>query len=168
MRCFEDGDVTHVEGAIDPVRDAEIIETELMLADLESVERRLANLSRKVRGGDKEAVTQDRLLKAAAEALETGRPARVVAVDAEDDAKAWRMLQLITSKPVLYVLNVAEGEAATGNAQSARMEEKAAGRGRRDGRDLGPDRGGDRPAAAPRTPRCSSARWGWRSRGSTG
>jgi GTP-binding protein YchF len=124
VRCFEDGDITHVEGRIDPVSDAEIIETELMLADLESVEKRLANLSRKVRGGDKEAVAQERLLKAAAEVLANGQPARVVKVD-EEDQKPWRMLQLITAKPVLYVLNVAEADAATGNAASARMEDKA-------------------------------------------
>ena len=125
LRCFEDGDVTHVEGRVDPVADAQTIETELMLADLESVEKRLQNISRKVKGGDKEAVQQERLLKAAAEALEHGRPARSVAV-AEDDAKAWRMLQLLTSKPVLYVCNVAEAEAATGNAHTARVAEMAA------------------------------------------
>ena len=128
VRCFEDGDITHVEGRIDPVGDADIIETELMLADLESVERRLVNLSRKVRGGDKEAVAQERLLKEAEVALNAGRPARVVRVD-EDDARAWRLLQLITAKPVLYVLNVAEADAATGNLHTARMEEKAAAEG---------------------------------------
>jgi hypothetical protein len=128
LRCFEDGDVTHVEGRVDPVADAETIETELMLADLESIERRLQNLSRKVRGGDKEAVTQERLLKAAAAALEEGRPARTVEV-AEDDAKAWRMLQLLTAKPVLYVCNVEEASAAEGNAQSARVAEMAAAQG---------------------------------------
>ena len=125
LRCFEDGDVTHVEGRVDPVADAQTIETELMLADLESVEKRLQNLARKVKGGDKEAVQQERLLKAAAEALEHGRPARTVTV-AEDEAKAWRMLQLLTSKPVLYVCNVSEAEAATGNAHTARVAEMAA------------------------------------------
>jgi ribosome-binding ATPase len=111
LRCFEDGDVTHVEGRVDPVADAQTIETELMLADLESVEKRLQNLARKVKGGDKDAAQQERLLKVAAEALEHGRPARTVAV-AEDEAKAWRLLQLLTSKPVLYVCNVSEAEAA--------------------------------------------------------
>jgi ribosome-binding ATPase len=125
LRCFEDGDVTHVEGRVDPVADAQTIETELMLADLESVEKRLQGLARKVKGGDKEAVQQERLLKAAVEALEHGRPARSVAV-AEDDARAWRLLQLLTSKPVLYVCNVAEAEAATGNAHTARVGEMAA------------------------------------------
>jgi GTP-binding protein YchF len=118
LRCFEDGDVTHVDGRVDPVADAEVIGTELMIADLESIERRLANLSRKVRGGDKEAMQQERLLKAAQLALEAGRPARTVEISAED-APAWATLQLITQKPVLYVCNVDEGAAASGNDHSA-------------------------------------------------
>jgi GTP-binding protein YchF len=117
LRCFEDGDVTHVDGRVDPVADAEVIGTELMIADLESVERRLAGLSRKVRGGDREAVRQERLLGAARSALERGHPARTVEV-APEDARAWRSLQLITQKPVLYVCNVDEGAAAGGNAHS--------------------------------------------------
>jgi hypothetical protein len=117
LRCFEDGDVAHVDGRVDPVADAQTIETELMLADIDSIEKRLQGLSRKVRGGDKDAVQQERLLKAALATLEEGRPARTVEV-AEDDLKAWRSLQLLTSKPVLYVCNVAEDEAATGNALS--------------------------------------------------
>jgi hypothetical protein len=125
LRCFEDGDVTHVEGRIDPIADAETIETELMLSDMESVERRLANLSRKLKGGDKDALDQDRLLRAAMTALEAGRPARTVAV-AEDDRRAWRLLQLLTAKPVLFVCNVEEASAASGNAQSARVAEMAA------------------------------------------
>ncbi|MDF0600168.1 redox-regulated ATPase YchF [Psychromarinibacter sp. C21-152] len=125
LRCFEDPDVTHVEGRVDPVADAETIETELMLADLESIEKRLQGLVRKVRGGDKEAVLQERLLKQAAEALEDGRPARTVAV-AEDDRKTWQGLQLLTQKPVLYVCNVDEAEAATGNAHSEAIAKKAA------------------------------------------
>ena len=124
LRCFEDGDVTHVEGRIDPIADAETIETELMLSDMESVERRLANLSRKLKGGDKEALDQDRLLRAAMTALEAGRPARTVQV-AEDDRRAWRLLQLLTAKPVLFVCNVEEASAASGNAQSARVAEMA-------------------------------------------
>jgi len=128
LRCFEDGDITHVEGRIDPIADAETIETELMLADLDSVERRRANLARKLKGGDKEAADQDRLLAAAEAALQAGRPARTVRV-AEDDRRLWRMLQLITAKPVLYVCNVEEGAAATGNAQSARVAEMAAAEG---------------------------------------
>jgi len=128
LRCFEDGDVTHVDGRVDPVADAETIETELMLADLESIEKRLQNLVRKVRGGDKEAVQQVRLLEDAKAVLEDGKPARVVDVD-EDDAKAWKMLQLLTTKPVLYVCNVGESEAAEGNAHSAAVAEMAAAQG---------------------------------------
>ena len=120
LRCFEDGDITHVEGRIDPVADAETIETELMLADLESIERRRANLARKLKGGDKEAADQDRLLALAQAVLEAGKPARTVTV-AEDDKRAWRLLQLLTAKPVLYVCNVEEAKAATGNSQSDRV-----------------------------------------------
>ena len=125
LRCFEDGDVTHVEGRVDPVADAETIETELMLADIESIEKRMQGLVRKVRGGDKDALQQERLLKDALVALENGQPARKVEVDAED-AKAWKMLQLLTTKPILYVCNVAEDEAATGNEHSAAVAEMAA------------------------------------------
>ena len=124
LRCFEDGDITHVEGRIDPVADAETIETELMLADLESVERRLTSLAKKLRGGDQDTLDQDRLLRAALAALESGKPARTVAVSA-DDQKQWRMLQLLTAKPVLYVCNVEEASAANGNSQSARVAEMA-------------------------------------------
>ncbi len=128
LRCFEDDDITHVEGRVDPVADAATIETELMLADLESVERRLQNLGRKLRGGDKDAADQVRLLEAAQAALAEGRPARTVRVDA-DDAKQWRMLQLLTAKPVLYVCNVEEASAASGNALSAQVAAMAAAEG---------------------------------------
>ena len=125
LRCFEDGDITHVEGRIDPVADAETVETELMLADLDSIARRRANLVRKLKGADKEAADQDRLLAQAQAALEAGRPARAVDV-AADDLRTCRLLQLLTSKPVLYVCNVEEAAAADGNAQSARVAEMAA------------------------------------------
>ncbi|RMC37626.1 redox-regulated ATPase YchF [Paracoccus alkanivorans] len=128
LRCFEDGDVTHVEGRVDPIADAEVIETELMIADMESIERRLTGLTRKLKGGDKEAVAQERLLKLALAALEDGKPARSVEIT-DEDRKAWNMLQLLTSKPVLYVCNVAEDEAATGNDWSARVAEMAASQG---------------------------------------
>ncbi|WP_371157494.1 redox-regulated ATPase YchF [Jannaschia sp. 2305UL9-9] len=128
LRCFDDGDVTHVEDRVNPVEDAEIIETELMIADMESIEKRLQGLSRKVRGGDKEAVQQERLLKAALEVLEAGQPARTVEV-AEDDARAWGLLQLLTAKPILYVCNVDEGSAADGNAHSAAVAAMAAAQG---------------------------------------
>ncbi|MBC9245682.1 redox-regulated ATPase YchF [Paracoccus sp. 11-3] len=125
LRCFEDGDVTHVEGRVDPIADAETIETELMIADLESLEKRLSNISRKINAGDKQAKEDARLMNAAKEALEAGRPARTVDV-ADDDRKAWNMLQLLTAKPVLYVCNVEEDKAATGNAQSDRVAKMAA------------------------------------------
>ncbi|MDR9394922.1 MAG: redox-regulated ATPase YchF [Roseovarius sp.] len=125
LRCFEDGDVTHVDGRVDPVADAEVIETELMLADLESIEKRRAGLVRKLKGGDKEAQQQDRLLADAQEMLENGKPARLVEV-AEEDARAWKTLQLLTTKPILYVCNVDEGSAAQGNELSAAVAEMAA------------------------------------------
>lgn len=125
LRCFEDDDITHVDGRVDPVADAEVIETELMLADLESIEKRLANLQRKIKGGDKEAKEQEALLQKAKTAIEEGRPARTVEVDA-DEMKSWKMLQLLSAKPVLYVCNVEEACAADGNAQSARVAKMAA------------------------------------------
>ncbi|MEM6609412.1 MAG: redox-regulated ATPase YchF [Pseudomonadota bacterium] len=124
LRCFEDSDVSHVEGRVDPIADAETIETELMLADLDSIEKRLQNIVRKLRGGDKEAAQQERLMKMAQAALEAGKPARTVDV-AEDDRKAWSMLQLMTTKPILYVCNVEENAASGGNGQSARVAEMA-------------------------------------------
>ncbi len=125
LRCFEDDDVTHVEGRVDPIADAETIETELMIADLESLEKRLANLSRKINAGDKQAKEDARLMNAAKEALEAGKPARTVTV-AEDDRKAWGMLQLLTAKPVLYVCNVEEESAAKGNSKSEAVAKMAA------------------------------------------
>jgi GTP-binding protein YchF len=96
LRCFEDDDVTHVDGRVDPIADAEVIETELMLADLESIERRQANLLRKIRGGDKDAVEQNALLERAKAAIEAGNPARTVEI-APDERKAWNMLQLLSA-----------------------------------------------------------------------
>lgn len=124
LRCFEDSDVTHVEGGIDPLRDAETVETELMLADLDSLEKRVDNLTKKARGQDKEAIAQLDLVKRAIDALSNGKPARTIARKDEEEA-AFQSLQLITAKPVLYVCNVEEGAAATGNELSARVEAKA-------------------------------------------
>jgi GTP-binding protein YchF len=124
LRCFEDDDITHVEGRIDPVADAETIETELMLADIDSIERRLQSIGRRIRGGDKDAIVQERLLRQAQGALEAGRPARTVSV-APEDAKAWNALQLLTAKPVLFVCNVGESDAASGNPQSRAVERMA-------------------------------------------
>ncbi|MGB6231624.1 MAG: redox-regulated ATPase YchF [Litorimonas sp.] len=120
LRCFEDEDITHVEGRIDPMADYETIETELMLADLESLEKRKPGLEKKLKQRDKEAEQTMRLIETAIAALEEGQPARTVEVD-EDDRKAWRMLQLLTTKPVLYVANVDEDSAATGNAYSDKV-----------------------------------------------
>jgi ribosome-binding ATPase len=123
LRCFADDDVTHVEGSIDPVRDAETVETELMLADLDSLERRLPALQKRARGGDREAAAQLPLVETLAAALQAGRPARSAIPAGE--AEAARRLQLLTAKPVLYVCNVEEGAAASGNALSARVAERA-------------------------------------------
>ncbi len=124
LRCFEDDDITHVDGRVDPVADAQTIETELMLADLEGIEKRLSNLVRKVKGGDKDALDQERLLNAAKALLEDGKPARTLEIDAED-RKAWDMLQLLTAKAVLFVCNVEEENAATGNAHAAAVAKMA-------------------------------------------
>ncbi|MFZ5719357.1 MAG: redox-regulated ATPase YchF [Pseudomonadota bacterium] len=123
-RCFIDDDITHVEGKVDPLADLDTIETELMLADMESLEKRVVNLEKRAKVGDKEAGTTLRLVKLALAELNEGRPARVAKVPAEDE-KAWRMLQLLTSKPALYVANVDEGSAATGNELSAQVEARA-------------------------------------------
>jgi hypothetical protein len=117
--------VSHVEGRIDPIADLDIIETELMLADLESLERRVVNLEKRAMGSDKESIVALRLVRLALEALSAGRPARTVNVP-EDDRKTWRMLQLLTAKPALYVANVDEASAETGNALSALVVERAA------------------------------------------
>ena len=116
-RCFVDTEVTHVEGRVDPLDDLDIIETELMLADLESLEKRVNNLEKRAKGGDKESATTLRLVNLALAELNAGRPARAAKVPA-DDEKAWRMLQLLTSKPALYVCNVDEASADHGNALS--------------------------------------------------
>lgn len=128
-RCFEDGDITHVEGRIEPLADLEIIETELMLADLQSLEKRLPALEKRAKaGGDKEAKETLRLAQLALTELEAGRPARAAQVSAEDE-KAWRMLQLLTAKPALYVCNVDEDSAGEGNALSAKVAAKVAAEG---------------------------------------
>ncbi|HEY5107871.1 MAG TPA: redox-regulated ATPase YchF [Caulobacteraceae bacterium] len=124
-RCFEDDDVSHVEGRVDPLDDLEIIDTELMLADLESLERRLIGLEKRAKSGDKETLASLRLAKLALAQLSAGRPARAATIAPEDE-KAWRMLQLLTAKPALYVCNVGEESAESGNALSAAVAERAA------------------------------------------
>jgi len=128
LRCFEDDDITHVEGRIDPAADADTVETELMLADLESLERRHANLEKRAKGNDKEAKAQIVLIDKALELLREGKPARKAEISAKDEAM-WRSLQLLTAKPILYVCNVDEASAATGNAFSKIVEERAAAEG---------------------------------------
>ena len=127
-RCFVDDDITHVEGRVDPISDLDIIETELMLADLESLEKRTTALEKKAKGGDKEAAQTLSLVKLALEQLNAGRPARKARVS-PDDEKAWRMLQLLTAKPALYVCNVEEGAADKGNALSDAVAQRAAAEG---------------------------------------
>uniref|UniRef100_UPI0025897F88 redox-regulated ATPase YchF n=1 Tax=Acidiphilium sp. TaxID=527 RepID=UPI0025897F88 len=122
LRCFEDDDVTHVEGSVDPIRDAETVETELMLADLESLSKRLPALQKRAKN-DRQAAIDVALMEPILAALEAGQPART-AISAENAEDAKR-LNLLTAKPVLYVCNVEEASAATGNAQSARVAEMA-------------------------------------------
>jgi ribosome-binding ATPase len=126
LRCFVDTDITHVEGSIDPIRDAETVETELMLADMESLEKRLTAAQKKAKTGDTEAKEQVAVMEPALAALQAGKPARTVlpTLDAEK-AKIFKLLQLITAKPVLYVANVGESDAANGNAFSEKVAAKA-------------------------------------------
>jgi GTP-binding protein YchF len=121
LRCFVDDDVTHVEGSIDPIRDAETVETELMLADLESLQKRLPALQKKAKN-DRNAAADVALMEPILAALEAGKPARTAITDIEGAKR----LNLLTAKPVLYVCNVEEAHAADGNAQSARVAAMAA------------------------------------------
>jgi GTP-binding protein YchF len=125
LRCFEDGDVTHVEGKVDPIADAETVETELMLADLESLEKRVPNLAKKGQQGDKEAKLGAVVLGRALDLLREGRPARLTDIKDAEEQRVFAAAQLLTAKPVLYVCNVDEANAADGNAFSARVFEKA-------------------------------------------
>jgi hypothetical protein len=124
LRCFEDDDITHVENRIDPVADAETVETELMLADLDSLEKRRTNIEKKAKSGDKDAKTQVALMDKALVLLREGKPARLADIAYEERA-AFDALQLLTAKPVLYVCNVDEASAANGNALSAKVFERA-------------------------------------------
>ncbi|MCB1562074.1 MAG: redox-regulated ATPase YchF [Alphaproteobacteria bacterium] len=126
LRCFEDSDITHVEGSVDPLRDAETIETELMLADLESVSKQVANIERKAKGADKEAKAQHEYMLRLRSALEGGNTARTVSADNEDEMRWAKHAALLTSKPVLYVCNVSEEDAAQGNDFTRSVEKMAA------------------------------------------
>lgn len=130
VRAFESGDITHVEGSVDPVRDAETIETELMLADYESLEKRRTNLTKKSRSGDKESLAQLDLIEKVLALLKDGKPARLLEVS-EEEKPLLRQLQLLTSKPVLYVCNVSEDEAVTGNSLTQKVKEMASQQGNR-------------------------------------
>jgi len=128
VRCFVDTDVTHVEGRIDPLADIETVETELMLADLDSLERRVDGLNKKAKGGDKEAKETLDLINRALALLREGKPARLTARKPEEEP-AFHMLGLLTSLPVLYVCNVDEASAASGNAYARQVEARAAAEG---------------------------------------
>ncbi|HEY7808625.1 MAG TPA: redox-regulated ATPase YchF [Croceibacterium sp.] len=129
LRCFEDDDIQHVHNRVDPIADAEVVETELMLADLDSLEKRVENARRRATSGDKEAKTMVSVLGQALELLREGKPARLTQPNGDDEARVFAQAQLLTAKPVLYVCNVAEEDAAAGNAMSAAVFAKAAAEG---------------------------------------
>jgi ribosome-binding ATPase len=132
LRCFEDDDITHVEGRIDPVADAETVDTELMLADLDSLERRVTQFRKRASGKDKEAMTVLPVMEKALELLQAGKPARVLLQGiAAEDLRILQGLNLLTSKPVLYVCNVAEKDAVAGNEHTVAVEKMAAEQGAR-------------------------------------
>lgn len=125
LRCFEDDDIQHVDNKVDPISDAETVETELMLSDLESLEKRVPAAEKKAKAGDKESKVIASVLGQALELLREGKPARLTQPKDDEEARVFRQAQLLTAKPVLYVCNVEEGSAAEGNAFSARVFEKA-------------------------------------------
>jgi GTP-binding protein YchF len=122
LRCFEDPNIIHVAGKVDPIADAEVVETELMLADLESLEKRVGNLEKRAKQGDKDARAAVELIHAALALLRDGKPARHVKRTTPEDEKTFRELQLLTAKPALYVCNVDEAHAATGNEWTKQVE----------------------------------------------
>ena len=125
LRCFEDDDIQHVANKVDPLADAEVVETELMLSDLESLEKRVENARRRATSGDKEAKATASVLGQALDLLRDGKPARLTQPNGEDEERLFAQAQLLTAKPVLYVCNVAEEDAATGNALSEQVFAKA-------------------------------------------
>ncbi|MDD7910191.1 MULTISPECIES: redox-regulated ATPase YchF [Pseudovibrio] len=126
LRCFEDDDITHVDGKIDPIADAETVETELMVADMESLEKRIAPLKKKAQSGDKDAKLALPIMEQALAILQDGKPVRALGLTDPEEIRQVKMLNLLTSKPVLYVCNVEEESASEGNALSKRVEEMAA------------------------------------------
>ena len=143
LRCFVDDDITHVDGAIDPLADAETVETELMVADMESLERRIAPLRKKASGGDKEAKAVLPIMEAALVLLQDGKPARMLETADAEEAKMLKGLNLLTSKPVLYVCNVDEASAGEGNELSQKVAERAKEEGCDSGRHFCRDRSGN-------------------------
>lgn len=129
LRCFEDDDIHHVDGSVDPIRDAEVIETELMLADMDSLGKQIENIARKAKSGDKELKGQHDFMVRVKAALDAGSPARSVVPANEDEVRWMKGLQMISAKPVLYVCNVAEGDAATGNDWTKKVAAMAAAQG---------------------------------------
>ena len=125
LRCFEDDDIQHVANKVDPIADAEVVETELMLSDLESLEKRVPAAAKRATGGDKEAKILASVLGQALELLRDGKPARLTEPKDDEEARMFAQAQLLTAKPVLYVCNVAEEDAADGNALSAEVFAKA-------------------------------------------
>ena len=125
LRCFEDDDIQHVANKVDPIADAEVVETELMLSDLESLEKRVPAAQKRATGGDKEAKLMASVLGQALDLLREGKPARLTVPNDEEEARVFRQAQLLTAKPVLYVCNVGEEDAAEGNALSALVFDKA-------------------------------------------
>lgn len=129
LRCFDDENITHVDGGIDPIRDADTVDTELMLSDLDSLEKRMANLVKKARGQDKDAKSMLALMEKLYQGLSDGKPARAIEGLTESEQAVVPSMQLITAKPVLYVCNVEEGDAATGNELTQRVADRAASEG---------------------------------------
>ncbi len=129
LRCFEDDDIQHVSNTVDPLTDAEVVETELMLSDLESLEKRVPNAEKRGKNGDKEAAALASVLGQALELLKEGKPARLTVPEGEEEERLFEQAQLLTAKPVLYVCNVAEEDAADGNDMSAKVFAKAAAEG---------------------------------------
>lgn len=129
LRCFEDDDIHHVDGNVDPIRDAEVIETELMLADLESITKQVDNIAKKTRGGDKEIKAQHDFMVKIKAALEEGKPASTVAPSDEDEERWMAHCQMITSKPVLFVCNVSDSDVVSGNAHTKKVEQMVGSRG---------------------------------------
>ncbi len=124
LRCFDSDDITHVEGSVDPIRDAETVETELMIADLEAMEKRLTDREKRAKGGDKQAKAEVDVVAVLLEVLRDGKPARTAEISKEQ-MPIYQSFQLLTGKPVLYVCNVSEDEAASGNAHTERVQAKA-------------------------------------------